>query len=50
MIHLRIVTPAALSEAAVEQLERSLSVCNVVFLEGVALRPQGDVILADVAR
>jgi uncharacterized hydrophobic protein (TIGR00271 family) len=50
VIHLRIVTPAALSEAALEQLERSQSVCNVVFLEGAARRPAGDVILADVAR
>jgi uncharacterized hydrophobic protein (TIGR00271 family) len=50
VIHLRIVTPAVLSAEALEQLERSQSVWNVVFLEGAARRPEGDVILADVAR
>jgi uncharacterized hydrophobic protein (TIGR00271 family) len=50
VIHLRIVTPAELSERALEVLERSRSVCNVVLLSGVARRPRGDVILADVAR
>ena len=50
MVHLRIVTPASRSKRALEVLEGSESVCNVVFLPGVARRPEGDVILADVAR
>jgi uncharacterized hydrophobic protein (TIGR00271 family) len=50
VIHLRIVTPADRSERALDLLERSASVCNVVFLAGAARQPQGDVILADVAR
>jgi uncharacterized hydrophobic protein (TIGR00271 family) len=50
VIHLRIVTPSARSERALDVLERSASVFNVVFLPGTARRPQGDVILADVAR
>jgi uncharacterized hydrophobic protein (TIGR00271 family) len=50
VIHLRIVTPADRTEAALEVLERSDSVCNVVALPGVARRPEGDVLLADVAR
>jgi uncharacterized hydrophobic protein (TIGR00271 family) len=50
VIHLRIVTPSDRSRRALELLERSASVCNIVFLEGTARRPQGDVILADVAR
>jgi uncharacterized hydrophobic protein (TIGR00271 family) len=50
VIHLRIVTPADRAAAALGVLERSASVCNVVYLEGVARRPEGDVILADVAR
>jgi uncharacterized hydrophobic protein (TIGR00271 family) len=50
VIHLRIVTPAQHSAAALDVLERSGSVCNVVYLEGAARRPEGDVILADVAR
>jgi uncharacterized hydrophobic protein (TIGR00271 family) len=50
VIHLRIVTPAELSDATLDVLERTDSVCNVVFLAGTARRPAGDVILADVAR
>lgn len=50
MIHLRIVTPAEKSDRVLELLERSASVCNVVYLQGAARRPAGDVILADVAR
>jgi uncharacterized hydrophobic protein (TIGR00271 family) len=50
VIHLRIVTPAAHSDAALDVLERSASVCNVVYLEGAARRPEGDMILADVAK
>jgi uncharacterized hydrophobic protein (TIGR00271 family) len=50
VIHLRIVTPSDRSPRALELLERSPSVCNIVFLPGTARRPHGDVILADVAR
>ena len=50
MIHLRIVTPADRTDAALEVLEGSGSVCNVVALRGAARRPEGDVLLADVAR
>jgi uncharacterized hydrophobic protein (TIGR00271 family) len=50
VIHLRIVTPADRSEAALDLLESYDAVCNVVFLEDAARRPHGDVILADVAR
>jgi uncharacterized hydrophobic protein (TIGR00271 family) len=50
VIHLRIVTPADRSEQALEVLERSSSVCNVVFVADVARTPRGDLILADVAR
>jgi uncharacterized hydrophobic protein (TIGR00271 family) len=50
VIHLRIVTPADRTEAALDVLERSASVCNVVTLPGAARRPEGDVLLADVAR
>jgi uncharacterized hydrophobic protein (TIGR00271 family) len=49
VIHLRIVARAGKSERALELLEGSDSVCNVAFLPGAA-RPEGDVILADVAR
>jgi uncharacterized hydrophobic protein (TIGR00271 family) len=50
MIHLRIVSPADRTEAALEALERTESVTNVVLLREAARRPAGDVILCDVAR
>ena len=50
MVHLRIVVPDRLSEATLELLRASGSVSNVVYLRGAAKKPEGDVILADVAR
>ena len=50
MVHLRIVTRGEKSERALELLEASHSVCNVVLLADAARSPTGDVILADVAR
>ena len=50
MIHLRIVAPEDVSHQAIELLKRSDSVVNVVHLHGAALKPDGDVILCDVAR
>jgi uncharacterized hydrophobic protein (TIGR00271 family) len=50
VVHLRIVAAPELAEPALELLHNSASVCNVVHLAGVARRPDGDVILCDVAR
>ena len=50
MIHLRIVAPCDRAEMALELLKRTPSVTNVIFMPGAAQRPEGDVILADVAR
>jgi len=50
MVHLRIVAPAGQAEHALELLERSRSVCNLIHLHGAAHKPEGDVILCDVAR
>ena len=50
MIHLRIVAPSGMAGPALELLEGSGSVCNVVLLEGAARKPEGDLILCDVAR
>jgi uncharacterized hydrophobic protein (TIGR00271 family) len=50
MIHLRIVAPSHQAEKALELLERTPSACNLVYLERAAIRPEGDVILVDVAR
>ena len=50
MVHLRIVVPSYQAEHALDLLNAAASVCNVVYLKGVAHRPEGDVILCDVAR
>jgi uncharacterized hydrophobic protein (TIGR00271 family) len=50
MIHLRIVAPADLADKALDLLLGSPSVLNVVHLHGAAQKPEGDVILCDVAR
>ena len=50
MVHLRIVAPHAKSAKARELLNAYGSVCNVIVLEGAATKPDGDVILCDVAR
>ena len=50
MVHLRIVVPNHSSGHALELLNKTPSVCNLIFLERAAQRPEGDVILCDVAR
>jgi uncharacterized hydrophobic protein (TIGR00271 family) len=50
MVHLRIVAPPAAARHVVDLLCASESASNVVHLAGVAAKPAGDVILADVAR
>src|SRR5215208_2382956 len=50
MYHLRIVAPPNRSPDVCELLETADSVVNVIFLEGAAKDPAGDVIMADVAR
>ena len=50
MVHLRIVAPEGAAEPALELLQGTGSVCNVILLEGAARKPAGDVILCDVAR
>jgi uncharacterized hydrophobic protein (TIGR00271 family) len=50
MIHLRIVAPHEQAEAAMEVLCRTESVFNIIRLDNAARRPDGDVILCDVAR
>jgi uncharacterized hydrophobic protein (TIGR00271 family) len=50
MVHLRIVVPSYQADHALELLNAVPSVCNVVYLRGVAHRPEGDVILCDVTR
>ena len=50
MLHLRIVAPPEIASRTLEVLCASESVCNIVHLEGVATDPDGDLVLADVAR
>jgi uncharacterized hydrophobic protein (TIGR00271 family) len=50
MIHLRIVAPEEAAHKALEILHGSLAVLNVVHLHGAAKKPDGDLILCDVAR
>ena len=50
MVHMRIVVPAYQSEHVLDLLEHSPSACNLIYLERAARKPEGDVILCDVAR
>ena len=50
MIHLRIVAPPDRAERTLELLRRVDSACNLIHMAGAAERPDGDVILVDVAR
>jgi uncharacterized hydrophobic protein (TIGR00271 family) len=50
MVHLRIVVPSYQAEHVLDLLNHTPSVCNLIFLERAARRPEGDVILCDVAR
>jgi uncharacterized hydrophobic protein (TIGR00271 family) len=50
VIHLRIVAPSETARKALDLLCAEGSVCNVVHMPGVAEKPHGDLILADVAR
>jgi uncharacterized hydrophobic protein (TIGR00271 family) len=50
VIHLRIVAPEEVAHQALEVLSASPAVLNVVHLHGAAQKPDGDLILCDVAR
>jgi uncharacterized hydrophobic protein (TIGR00271 family) len=50
MVHLRIVVPANLAQQVIELLCAAASVTNVVHLRDAAHKPEGDLILCDVAR
>ncbi|GLW22076.1 DUF389 domain-containing protein [Microbispora triticiradicis] len=50
MLHLRVIAPYERTDRVVEALDRAPGVTNVVVLAKAARRPEGDVVLADVAR
>jgi uncharacterized hydrophobic protein (TIGR00271 family) len=50
VVHLRIVVPSHNAEHALDLLRATHSVINLIYLERAAHKPEGDVILCDVAR
>jgi uncharacterized hydrophobic protein (TIGR00271 family) len=50
VVHLRIVVPSYQAEHALDLLNNTPSVCNLIYLERAAHKPEGDVILCDIAR
>jgi uncharacterized hydrophobic protein (TIGR00271 family) len=50
MVHLRIVAPSWEAQQAVDLLTRVQSACNLVHVPGAARKPDGDLILVDIAR
>jgi uncharacterized hydrophobic protein (TIGR00271 family) len=50
VLQLRIATTSALSRAVIEALEDDPAVSSLALLRGASIRPQGDVVFADVAR
>ncbi len=50
MLHLRVAIPAALTDEVIETLERDSAVSSLAVLRGASVRPQGDLVLADIAR
>jgi uncharacterized hydrophobic protein (TIGR00271 family) len=50
VIHLRIVAPEKVAHQALEVLSASPAVLNIVHLHAAAKKPEGDLILCDVAR
>jgi uncharacterized hydrophobic protein (TIGR00271 family) len=50
VIHLRIVAPSHSSHNVLDLLKEVPSVSNLIFLERAAQKPEGDVLLCDVAR
>ena len=50
MFHVRIVVPGDLADDVLRMLEDEGSACNIVHMAGAAVRPEGDVVLVDLAR
>jgi hypothetical protein len=42
MVHLRIVVPHYQADHALELLDNAPAVCNLIYLERAARRPEGD--------
>jgi uncharacterized hydrophobic protein (TIGR00271 family) len=50
LLHLRITVPTGSAESVTDLLNRHIGVAHLVHLPGAVRRPQGDLVLCDVAR
>ncbi|MGV9775704.1 DUF389 domain-containing protein [Streptosporangium sp. NPDC003464] len=50
MLHLRVISPAELTDDVLELLDGAVGVVNLVLLPGAARSPKGDLVQFDVAR
>ena len=50
MLHLRITAPADLTDQVLQVLDDDPAVSSLAVLRGASIRPEGDIVLADVAR
>src|SRR3954454_5658712 len=50
MLHLRLITPADTTDAAVRLIENTVGTTHLVVVPGAARNPAGDVVMCDVAR
>ncbi|MFJ3233310.1 DUF389 domain-containing protein [Streptomyces sp. NPDC086787] len=50
MLHLRLITPAGLTDGVVRIIEGTVGTTHLVVLPGAARDPAGDVVMCDVAR
>lgn len=50
MLHLRLICPPERTDEVVELLDRTVGVAHFAVFRGAAVRPEGDVVEADIAR
>ena len=50
LVHLRLVVPRETASDVLRELEGNEAVVNVIVLEGASVKPEGDLVLCDVAR
>ncbi|WP_053204034.1 DUF389 domain-containing protein [Jiangella muralis] len=50
MLHLRVTTPAETTDRVVELLDECPGVASIAVLRGASVRPEGDLVLAELAR
>ncbi|MFF5108960.1 DUF389 domain-containing protein [Streptosporangium sp. NPDC000509] len=50
MLHLRVITPAELTDEVLKVLDECVGVLNIVLFPGVARSPAGDLVQFDIAR